>query len=66
MTKIRLKKDIIIKAGTVMSTAPHTTKRYGDSHFDCVVGLTDDSCGFFSYYIDDPYLDEWFEGVEEI
>lgn len=62
--KIRLKKDIIIPAGTIMSTAPVKTVRYGDDHFDCTVGLTDDSCGFFNYCVDDEKLDDWFEEVD--
>lgn len=61
--QIRLKKDIIIPAGTVMSKAPTKTMRHGDDHFDCVIGLTDDSCGFFNYCLGDPGLGDWFEEV---
>lgn len=62
--KIRLKKDIIIPAGTIMRTAPVKTARCGDFHFDCVVGLTDSSHGFFNYCVDDEKLYHWFEEVD--
>jgi hypothetical protein len=64
--KKRLKKDIVIKAGTIFDTAPKKTTRHGNDHFNCVVGLTNDSAGFFNYCIDedDKELTEWFEDVE--
>ncbi len=62
--KKRLKKDIVIPAGTILGTAPTVTRRHGSDHFDCTVGLTDDSCGFFTYCVDDPKLDEFFEEVD--
>ena len=64
MKKI-LKKDIVIKAGTIMHEAPIKTTRHGDCHFQCCIGLSDDSHGFFTYCIDDPVLDEFFEEVED-
>lgn len=59
----RLKKDIVIPAGTIMKQAPSKTERFGDDHFSCTVGLTDDSCGFLEYCLDDPALSDWFEDV---
>lgn len=61
----RLKKDIVIPAGTILNRAPTKTERVGDDHFDCVVGLTDDSTGFFTYCVDDPALSDWFEDVTD-
>ena len=60
----RLKKDIMIPAGTILRQAPAKTVRYGDDHFSCTIGLTDNSCGFLEYCLDDPTLSEWFENVE--
>jgi len=42
-----LKKDIIIKAGTVFFSAPSKTERYGDGHIECLVELTKDETGSF-------------------
>lgn len=57
-----LKKDIVIPAGTVFSRAPVKTERVGDQHFSHIIGLTNDSSGDLTYFIDpdDPALDEWF------
>jgi len=63
--KKRLKKDIIIPAGTIMSQAPRKTVRHGNDHFSCTVGLSPDSSGLFEYCIDDPGLSEFFEDVED-
>ncbi|HCY85922.1 MAG TPA: hypothetical protein DHV36_12375 [Desulfobacteraceae bacterium] len=62
--KKRLKKDIVIPAGTILGTAPAKTIRHGGDHFECTVGLTDDSFGSFTYCVDDPALSDWFEDVE--
>ncbi len=61
----KLKKDIVIKAGTVLDIAPWKTTRSGD-HYDCLIGLTDNTCGVFTYDIDPSDIDnlnEWFEEV---
>lgn len=67
--KKRLKRDIVIPAGTQFRQVPHgsTTTRYGDDHYDHVIGLTADSCGTLTYLIDprDPGLAEWFEDMAE-
>lgn len=60
----RLKKDIVIPVGTILHKAPAKTERYGNDHFSCTVGLTDDSCGFLEYCLDDPALSDWFEDIE--
>lgn len=64
LTKLVLKKDIVIPAGTVMSPVPPgSTTTHGDDCYEYTIGLTDDSSGSFYYYMDDPdrELDEWFE-----
>ena len=61
-----LKKDIVIPAGTRFTVAPTRVERYGTGHVEALVGLTDDSCGSMSYFVDpdDPALFEWFEHVD--
>lgn len=61
--KKRLKKDIIIHAGTIMNIAASKTVRHGQDHFSCTIGLSSDSSGSFEYCIDDPKLDEFFEDI---
>lgn len=63
---VLLKKDIIIKAGTVLTKAPTKTERIGDGHVECTFGLSKNSFGTVTYSIEDPSeLEEWFEVVEE-
>lgn len=58
--KLILKKDIVIPAGTVFGTAPHTTRRYSYA-IDCVVSLNNpDSSGNFTFYPEEDDLNEWF------
>lgn len=54
--------DIVIPAGTVFYSAPAKTERYGDEHYECIIGLTKDSHGSLVYCIDkdDPELEKWF------
>ncbi len=61
-----LKKDIVIPAGTKFQRAPYKTKRHGNVHWDCVIGLSPNSSGDFCYCVepDDEELKEWFEGDE--
>lgn len=60
---MKLKKDIVIPAGTKFTRAPLKTERCGKDHFQTTLGLTDDTVGFIEYSIgpDDEGLDEWFE-----
>lgn len=61
--KYRLKKDIIIPAGTVFGPAPTITTR-SHGHIEHIFGLTLDTSGSVTYCIDnDPYLSEWFEEI---
>jgi len=56
--KVVLLKDIIIPKGTVLSTAPYNTTRISDDHYDCTIGLSDNTCGYFEYCVDEDLLDE--------
>lgn len=60
--KVKLLKDIIIPAGTIFNDAPTKTTRC-NGHVECLVGLTDDSCGSFVYDMlsDKENISEWFE-----
>lgn len=63
-----LKKDIVIKAGTVFSPAPSLTRR-APGHIDYVFGLTDNTTGTVCYDLGDDEgmddgLDKWFEERE--
>lgn len=69
--KAILKKDIVIKAGTVFGTAPKKTERFGDGHFEHIFGLSKDTAGSLVYYIGMPGEEErsqtreWFDLFEE-
>ena len=64
MQKVKLKKDIVIPKGTILQTAPVKTER-NDEHFDCVIGLSDNTTGTFTYCIDTDFIDELFEYFED-
>lgn len=61
----RLLKDIIIPKGMIFNKAPARTERYGEGHFDCVVGLSTNTSGHFEYYIGPDYPDETDEYFED-
>jgi hypothetical protein len=52
-----LLKDIVIPKGTIFTQAPHKTER-NDEHYDCLVGLSKNTCGDFTYCIDKDCTDE--------
>ena len=65
--EIVLRKDLVIKRGTVFQVAPTVTRREGEGHFAAEIGLTKDTSGTVSYSIDpsavadlDKLLNEWF------
>ena len=62
----RLKKDIIIKAGTIFKTAPSKTVRHGKGHLETSIGLSDDTCGSLVYTLDDSgdMCEEYFEMID--
>ena len=63
-----LLKDIVIPAGTVLSRAASKVERFGDDHFEVVVGLTPNTSGSFVYTVDaDPeLLSEYFAPARHI
>lgn len=60
--KKTLLKDIVIPKGTVFHTAPSWTKRYGDCHYETIVGLSKNTSGNLVYCIDEvDELKDYFE-----
>ena len=59
--QLRLKKDIVIHAGTVFTDAPTKTIRRHGCFVETVIGLNADSCGFLTCDIESG--EEWFEVV---
>jgi hypothetical protein len=62
MKKILLR-DIIIPAGTVFTDAPVRSDRTPGEFVDCVIGLTKNTCGNFTYESNSDELDDWFSDV---
>lgn len=63
--KVRLKKDIVIKARTIFHDAPIRTERSGD-HIECILGLTKNTTGSLVYAIEDLARKEWEKWFETI
>ena len=63
MKKVLLK-DIVIPKGTVLI---QETKKTGEDPFQCVIGLSKDTFGYFTYYFGDAEndLDEYFTDLKE-
>ncbi|MBT6994207.1 MAG: hypothetical protein HN952_04540 [Candidatus Cloacimonetes bacterium] len=64
--RVKLKKDIVIKSGTIFEDAPTKTIRHGKGHIGATFALSKDSCGFIEYdLIDYDDLKEYFEIIEK-
>lgn len=61
----KLKKDIVIPAGTEFFPSPCKTVRFQDGHATAHIGLTNDTCGELDYFVDpdDEKMSDWFEEV---
>lgn len=62
--KVRLKKDIVIKAGTIFHEAPIRTERSGEGHIEHIFGLTKHTTGHLVYNIEDLAKKEWEKWFE--
>jgi len=64
--KMKLKKDIVIPAGTVFENCDGCSVRYGEENYETIIGLTKDSYGTLVYCMEpmDKKLPEWFEEVK--
>jgi hypothetical protein len=64
MNKIKVIKDTVIPAGTVMFTSARKTERHGEGHFTATIGLSTDTSGDFTYCITDmPEPNDYFAVV---
>ena len=63
--KVRLKRDILIPAGTIFDDAPRRVY-LAPGHVEHILGLTNDSAGSLTYFLDpdDAALAEWFEVLD--
>lgn len=59
MKKMVLKKDIIIKAGTVFTKAPSMTKRYGEGHIEGLVAMGEDNTISVDVFCNPDSPEEW-------
>ena len=50
--KLRLKRDIVIPAGTELVTSPRT-REYGVPHVEALMGLSPDVTATFTFFPDD-------------
>jgi len=66
MKSKKLKKDIVIPAGTVFQCCENMVLEAVRDTYTTSIGLTKDSDGEFVYSIDpdDPALDDWFEDIK--
>ena len=64
--KMKLKKDIVIPAGTVFDSCDGTSVFYDEENYETTIGLTKDSFGTLVYSMEpmDKKLPEWFEEVK--
>ncbi len=64
---MRLKKDIVIPAGTIFKPADSIRRTYIKDFYEHILGLTKDSYGDLIYSVDpsDPEIKSWFEEVTE-
>jgi hypothetical protein len=62
----RLKKDIVVKAGTIFEPILGQVTKYVYSNYSHLFGLTNDSSGEIIYGIDpgDKEINDWFEEVK--
>ena len=63
--RVRLKRDILIPAGTVLDDAPQRVEMCR-GHVEHIIGLTKDTSGSLMYFVDpdDSALAEWFDVLE--
>ena len=64
--KMKLKKDIVIPAGTIFNNCDGCSVHYGEENYETIIGLTENSFGTLVYSMEpmDKKVSEWFEEVE--
>lgn len=64
--KMVLVKDIIIPAGTILTDVSGTSRRMGNDVYEKTIGLTNNTFGYFTYFMDDDEnLKEYIREVNE-
>jgi len=65
MAKLRLKKDIVIKAGTLFDDKVPESIQFGSDNFEHVIGFGKNASGslFVGAEEGDPEFDQYFERV---
>mgnify|MGYP001592520625 FL=1 len=63
--QVRLKRDIVIPAGTILDDAPRRLEMCR-GHVEHILGLTKDTSGSLLYFVDpdDAALADWFEVLD--
>jgi len=67
MAQFKLKKDVVIPAGTVFNCVDGEKREYVSGNYSCLHGISDNTCGEFIHGAigDFPEEDsEWFEELE--
>jgi hypothetical protein len=67
MKQFKLKKDIVIKAGTIFNCIDGSTHNYAEDNYSVLFDLGKDSCGEVVYSginDDDKMREEWFEEIK--
>lgn len=66
--KLKLKKDIVIPAGTIFDNVDNESRKFYNGNFGFLFSLSDNTSGEVVYGFDSGFnseLDEWFEPIEE-
>ena len=63
--KLKLKKDIVIPAGTMFHNCDGSSVYYDEENYETTIGLTEGSFGNLVYSVEpmDKEINEWFEEV---
>lgn len=65
--KLKLKKEIVFRAGTVFECIDGEKREYGEGNYSLLFGLTNNTSGEIIYGIDemDKDISEWFEVIDQ-
>ena len=66
MNTIKLKRDIVIPAGTLLNCVDGVTRSYCSGNYEAIFDLSKDSHGSLVYNFEplDPALSDWFEEIQ--
>ena len=66
MAQFKLKKDIVIPAGTIFNCVDGETRKYLNGNYSHLVALSNNTCGELIYGIETGFKKEESEWFEEI